>query len=254
MKILLVFLLFLSFGLKASAKQNAVILKILDSAQNCTPNIYFSETEINSKDRFYAYYVELQKLFPNEILEGLAQSKDLNLMPINRCVLKGNKNYPKELNLSWLKKLQVKSIISTDYLSNTLNSGKNSLNYVFLPIHASGYQKKQESIQSLLLAFEYLAKASPTQKVYINCFSGKYQSGLVVALYQFLQEYAFSSQETCQNLATKQDLAFNQMLNVANQGLFSYNLPNGFKKFYVDFGKAVCEEQSEEFLQKLKDL
>ena len=253
-KLLFCFLLIFVLGFPAWSNQNEAIIKIINSAKNCQANIYFSKTEINSKDRSYAYYAEIQRWFAPNIIDGLIETQNLNLIPINNCVLRGNKNYTQEANLVWLKKLQVNTIMSTDYLSNTINAGKTNLNYVFLPLTASGYQKKQESIQSLLLAFEYLAKAMPSQKLYINCFSGKYQSNLLTALYQFLLEYALKPKQTCTNLGTKQDLSFQQMLNMGNQGLLSYNLPHGFKKFYFEFGLAVCEERSEEFLQKLKNL
>ncbi len=247
-----IFVVFLSLCWQPSqAGQHPSIQKIIEKSKLCEPNYYFSPIEINSLDKHYSFFAKTLELLPkNNIQNWSGEAKDLNLIPVNQCVLRSNKNFSKPQNEEFLKALNVKTIVNTDNLSNVINQGKTHTIYVFVPISAAGYPKGL-SVKSLLLALDYLAEASPNKRVLLSCLYGKYQSGLVSAIYKLLGEYNKDSITTCAALGTKNDLGFVEMNAIGNNGLLTYDMPGSFKKFYLDFGKALCDKKTDKFFEKL---
>ncbi len=242
--------LFLVPTLSTRAEQHSSINKILQNLPQCGPVVYFSPYEINSRSKYYAYYAELEKIFPtNQKTYGMAEAKDLNLIPLDKCILKGNKNFSKLNNAEFLKKIEIKTLINTDYISHNFNGGNSTyFTYVFLPISQSGIQNR-ETLKSIKLALDYLSTAKPTDKIYLGCLYGKYQSSLLAATYQFLHEYSKNKETACKQVGGDNDKAFIQMTATGDEGLLSHNTPNGLKKIYLGLAKAICEEKSAEFLQ-----
>jgi len=249
-----IFLLFgfqLFFPFISRASQNTAIQKIIQNSNNCLTDYIFSSSQINSSNSFGIYASEFNKSLkkPNIIKANLA--KDLNLIPVNSCVLRGNRNFTSSKAQKLFESLSIKSIINTDSLTNKLVDNKNNkVKYIYLPVSSSKYPKGVGG-KSIMKALNILAEASPQQKVYISCFFGKHRTGLVVALYQFTRLYAQNKQIACSQIGNSKDKIFVQMNSVAALGTLTYDMPKEFQDFYKDFAKSVCEERSDKFFESL---
>ncbi|MDX1919459.1 MAG: hypothetical protein SFU25_01850 [Candidatus Caenarcaniphilales bacterium] len=237
------------------AYQHPTVLKIIKNADKCLPNIYFTKEELISKERDLRFLdslphlLEVQKKGDYERWYG--EMKDMSLVPLNRCVVRGNKNYFKDENKPFLKVLNVQSIVNLDFIAHTKVQGKTiGFNYVFVPMNPSFYPRG-ESMISFLHALTALSQATPESRIYLSCFHGKHRSSLLSAVHQFLLEYARFPEEACKNAAGDNDPAFIQAVELANEGILTYNMPKSYKDFYADFTKAVCKEKSGEFLDQL---
>jgi hypothetical protein len=248
--------LFFSFVMLLNAPcfsaQHEIVQKLIEHSKQCYPLYYFTPEQIASKDK--------QEIFLLGLVDSAAlkephawekEVKDLNLLPVNKCVYRGNKNYYKEKNKVLLSALEVKQIINTDFVAHTLVDGKTfGYKYTFVPIYPNGYPKG-ESIVSLLNAFNNILQATPQQRVYISCFDGKHRSSLISSILQFIGEYAANPAQACLGPGTENDKGFVEAKALADQGLFTYNMPAGYKQFYLDFTQSVCNNDSEKFLNGL---
>lgn len=236
------------FVIPCSAEQHPSVQRILLSVKKCLPNQFFSSEQINSKDSGKETYTKALERITSDG-KPFTLTRDYFLLPVNKCVLRGSRDF--ELNEDVLvNSFNVKTIINTDFLVNNLKKKPQDINYVYLAMSASQYPRKS-SLTSLLKALDYLSTATPNGRVIISCFFGRHRTGLIAGIYQFLGEYAKDSKATCKNLGGKNDLVYNQMLNLGKGSGLIYDMPQDFKKFYVDFGKSVCEEKSKEFIEKL---
>jgi hypothetical protein len=234
------------------AEQHSAVQRIIDSYKVCQPNYYFSRQEIKLNGRYYAFYEQLVKMLePGQKRDFVGQIKDLYLVPINNCALKGNKNYSKLLNSELLKDFKVLTIVNTDFIAHSFNEGKNKFKYIFAPIEPGTYPNF-ESRKSIMLALDTLSRATPNERVFLGCLNGRYQSGLVAAMYQFAMHYAQTPELACTKLGTSQDLGYVEMNAIGNQGHLSYDMPQSYKKFYTGFAQSVCDGESAEFFQKNK--
>ena len=230
------------FSFKAVAKQSEMIEKLILSSKNCYPNYYFSENEIKKKV-YQATYTDFGAI------GFLKESQNLYLIPVNQCVMRGNKNYYKTENQQFLKTIKVKTIINTDFLAKSLVEGKLfGFNYLFTPIYPVSYLKG-ESVISLSNIFNNLSLMNKDERVYISCLDGKHKSSLISALIQFITEYANFPTKVCTK--TNQALIWEQAELFANTKFGNYKMSSQYKKFYYDFCESVCKQKSEEFLSKL---
>jgi hypothetical protein len=236
------------------SKQDPLIDQIVRSmSQNntgCQPNYYFSVDEIQSKDGKYAYYEVLQRMLnPQQAAskDWFSSQKDLNLMPVNACIVRGNKDFSRKKNAEFLHSLAVSKIVNLDYVSDSLNRGKTSFQYTFLPINPNAYPK-DDNIRSIKLALEQMQSATPESRLYISDLTGKYQVGLVVALYQFLGDYSLDAVDTCDSIGKDRDKPYQQMNAIGNKGLLNYDFPDNFRKFYLDFAHSVCNHETDKLL------
>lgn len=249
--ILAVFIFFL-FSQLVHAEQHKIIDKIRDQAEECGSDYFFSAGQINSKSRFKFYKEEIIELLPNGSQVKADLIKSLNLIPVNSCILRGNRNYYIPKGKELLEELQVKNIITMDSIVNRRHCKRNSEHeLIYLPVSQKKYPDS-ESLSSIIEALDYLSEATPEEKTYVSCFFGKHRTGLVVGLYQFLRNYIAAPSETCSQAATLEDEAFLQMNAIANLGILTYDMPSNYLKFYKDFALSVCQEQSQEFLENLK--
>lgn len=242
-----------SLSLQASyGYQHPTILKIIEQSKKCSPNIYFTQEELSSKERDLRFLDSLPFVMPKQDYERwYGEMKDLTLIPLNKCVVRGNKNYFKDENKPFLKALKVESIVNLDFMAHTKVQGKTiGFNYVFVPMNPSFYPKG-ESMISFLHALSALAQASPENKIYLSCYYAKHRTSLLSAVYQFLIEYGTFPEEACKNASTENDAALKQSLHLANEGMLTYNMPKSYKDFYLHFTQAVCKEKSGEFLDQL---
>lgn len=238
--------------LPAEAAQHPIIEKIILQSKSCQPNYYFSPEEIESKQRHLAYLDKTAELLQLKNADRwYLESERLNLIPVNRCIIRGNKEYIKPENQNILKVLNVNTIVNTDFMAHNIVAGKTyGFKYTFVPINPAAYPKG-ESIISIMNAFNAIAQATPNERVYISCFHGKHRTSLLAAMYQFLGEYAIDPDRACDYATTQNDKAWEQAVLIANLGVLTYNVPNTYKHFYADFTKSVCEEKSDKFFQKL---
>jgi hypothetical protein len=244
---LLIFLL----SLPSYAAQHLVVAKIIEQS-NCGTDHYFSGEQIHAKNWSEIFSNDLNKMLEGvelkpEIVKA-KQVKDLNLIPVNDCVLRGNRNYCQSNNEALLKSFKVSRAITMDETVHKKYASKTSLNYAYLPVIPKKYPKGQ-SVQSILQALNYLSEASPENKVYISCFFGKHRTGLIVGMYQFLRNYGADPLQSCKTASTNRDKAFIQMNTIAAVGVLTYDMPPGYLKFYRDFTKAVCKGQTKEFFE-----
>jgi len=243
--IILLFLLFL-FSTKVNAKQDEIVLKLIQKKSSCSPDYFFTNKEINSSQSFNIYtkaFLKSQKKV-KYISPELAQN--LNLIPVNNCIFRGNRNFVSAEAQKLFTDLQITQIITTDSLTNKLSS--NNKKYIYLPIENSKYPNRK-SLKSIVKSLEILANASEEQKVYISCFFGKHRTGLVIGLYQFIRNYAQNKELTCSQVGTKRDKSFLQMNNIASLGILTYDMPEKYREFYLNFANSVCKEKSQEFIE-----
>jgi protein tyrosine/serine phosphatase len=252
-----IFLLFytlcfqLFLPLISRANQNTIIQKIIKNSNNCSADYIFSSSQINSSNSFNIYISELNKNLKNSNIVKASLAKDLNLIPVNSCILRGNRNFTSMEAQKLFESLSITSIINTDSLTNKLIDNKNNkIKYIYLPVSSSKYPKGVGG-KSIMKALNILAEASPQQKVYISCFFGKHRTGLVVALYQFTRLYAQDKQMACSQIGNSKDKIFVQMNSIAALGTLTYDMPKEFQDFYKDFAKSVCQERSDKFLESL---
>lgn len=235
----------------SQAAQNTIIEKMIKSSNNCSPDYIFSNSQINSLNSFDIYTKEFNKNQKSQKIIKASLAKDLNLIPVNSCVLRGNKNFTSLEGQKLFETLSVKSIINTDSLTNRLiNYKSNKVKYIYLPVSSSKYPKGAGA-KSIMTALNILADSSEEKKVYISCFFGKHRTGLIVALYQFTRLYAQNKQLACSQVANSKDKIFRQMNSIAALGTLTYDMPKEFQDFYKDFANSVCKEQSEEFIKSL---
>ncbi|MDJ0625972.1 MAG: hypothetical protein QNJ31_06370 [Candidatus Caenarcaniphilales bacterium] len=248
----LLFAVTLLFNLPSVAKQHSTIQKIIEQSKYCQPNFYFSKEDIESSDKNLRFLDKTALLLNYKKADyWYFHSKEMNLIPLNLCALRGNKKYYKDENKRFLRELRISTIINLDFLAHTKVKGKTiGFKYLFTPITPSAYPTG-ESIKLLLHALTALSEATPEERVYISCFSGKHRTSLLSAMYQFLGEYSNHLIDACNNAANDKDKGYLQAELIANQGILTYNMPSKYKEFYEDFTKAVCEEKSEEFFQNL---
>lgn len=240
-KNLLCLFLCLKLCMATHAKQHPVIAQIANQTE-CGTNFYLSWSEINSDSK--SQYIQKQfRAAGINTTQNLIGS--LNLLPVNRCVLRGNRRFGETERLKELERMGVKTFIRFTQSSAKKNEMKN-LVFWELPISGSGYPKGA-SKQAILKALEQLAKAEPSQRVYLSCFFGKHRTGLIAALYQFTRDYALSPVKTCIQKATPQDRAFRQMNSIAALDFYTYDMPYDFRRFYKEYTEAVCKESSQEF-------
>jgi hypothetical protein len=240
---LFIFILFLP----AHSEQLGVVKSYLLHKNECSPEFFF----VNSKENTDLLIEEkLKVLSKKKDLISSKNIKNLNLIPVDNCVLRGNRNFTAPQEAGLLRDLNVDNIINTDFLSHQINKDNVRTKYSYLPLTASAYPKGQDA-KNIIVALEKLANGSPSQKVYLSCFFGKHRTGLLVGLYQFLRLYSQNPKETCTNLGKDSDAAYSQMLKIASQGKFTYDMPKNFIKFYKDFGRSVCDNSSAEFVASL---
>jgi hypothetical protein len=239
--------------LPINAAQHPIVQKIISQYPSCKADYFFSDLEINSKSHNVIYQKQLQILAKDikhkrpQPLRA-SQVKELNLIPVNDCILRGNRNYVTVENQKLLNDMSVKTTITTDALVDKKYGNLVKLDYKFFPITPKKYPAGQ-SLTSIMQALDLMAEAKPNQKCYISCYFGKHRTGLIVGLYQFLRMYAAEPHETCAKLATSLDKVYMQMNSIASLGALTYDMPPSYMKFYKDFGQSVCNERSKEFVE-----
>ncbi len=230
----------MSFNVEA--KQNETINKLIISSKSCYPNYYFLPQEIKNKV-YQATYTDFG------VSGFLKESQNLYLIPVNQCVMRGNKNYYKTENQKFLQSLKIKTIINTDFLAHSLVEGKLfGFNYLFTPIYPVAYLKG-ESVISLANILNNLVLVNKENKAYISCLDGRHKSSLIAALIQFMTEYSNSPTLACKK--STEDLIWQQSELFANTKFKSYKISHQYEKFYYNFCEAICKQQSEEFLSGL---
>jgi hypothetical protein len=233
----------LLFCTKAQAKQHEVVLKILNQCSVCGQSCYFSSKDLGPAQRqnlLQEFYIHSSAKLPLQFVE------ENNLFPVDACVLRGNKKFYKPKNLYFVKSLQTTTIIRTDAVSF---AEKNNIKIKQLDIPLNGLKAPDKNkLKYLVKALDELAQASPSRRAYVSCFFGRHRTGLLVGMYQFVKEYKTEPGLTCSQLGTQKDKAFVSMNAIAAQGMLTYDMPSDFRKFYKDFARSVCTEQSEEFL------
>ncbi|MDX1920031.1 MAG: hypothetical protein SFU25_04760 [Candidatus Caenarcaniphilales bacterium] len=122
-----------------------------------------------------------------------------------------------------------------------------------MPITAKNYPIK-EDLKSILKALEILAKAKPSERVYIGCFFGKHRTGILIAIYLFLHLYKEDKQSIYAYNDTGKDSAFKPMNHTDDKSLITSNMSSSFRKFYRDFTDPIGEEHSQKFIQKLQSI
>jgi|GEM_PF-2570025 len=251
-------------GCSLSSEQIAVLSKIKEQTKKCSPSYLFSREEISSKDKYFYFSYKLNQLLElaeksNYQVEA-SFSKELNLIPVNNCVLRGNRNFKKLNNLKILREnFRVSRLINSDKIVNNFlnqDSGFQDklnqnpiLDYQYFDLSSTKYPTREQKtlIKEIL---DLLAQATPNQKVYLSCFFGKHRTGLLSGIYQFLFEYSLDSKNSCDKASFEKDKIYLQMNQIANLGFFTYDMPFPLKKFYLDFKKAVCQNKSKEFINK----
>jgi len=242
---MLMFLQSVSLG-----KQHPVVKAILQNKKSCGENYFFSQAEIESSQSQKFFRHKLKDLAPGNKSSSISNlTEDFVVLPVDRCVLRGNRNFRKNEKVL-ISNFKVKTIVNPDFLVHrAVNKQKKSQieNYIYTPMSPTQYPHT-EGRHSFTEALKHLSTSSPRERAMVLCFFGKHRTGMIIGAYQFLGEYAASAQKACQNVGTLKDKAYLQMNLLGDSGLFTYNLPSAFREFYVDFANSVCQDNSFEFL------
>lgn len=239
--------------LPAQATQHPLIEKLIIQSRTCQPNYYFSSEQIESKLRHLTYLDKIAELLETKNADQwYLQSERLNLIPVNKCVVRGNKEFFKPENQDLLKALKVNNLVNMDFVAHNIVKGKTyGFKYTFAPINPAAYPKRESAI-AIMNVLNILSFASPDGRIYISCFYGKHRSSLLSAIYQFIGEYAINPKQACERANTERDQGWNQGVAIANLGVLTYNMPTAYKRFYRNLTDSICKENSAEFLQKLE--
>ncbi|HEY9885725.1 MAG TPA: hypothetical protein V6C96_00550 [Vampirovibrionales bacterium] len=251
--------LFLSIALCFShasfSGQNPVINQIIHASKECQPNILFTPSILNINESELLIADKLStfatKTSSQIILEA---TRDLRLMPLSACVLRSNKDYYQEKYTQLFQDLKVTKVVNLDFLAHAKiqNKHKGSL-YVFAPINPIRYPQG-ESFLSFMHALNAIEEAKPKNKVLLVCYNNRHRNSLISAIYQFLMAYSQEPFSTCEKVGTEEDKFWNAAQEIANEGLFIYDMPLSYKKFYKDLTESVCNESSDEFLKELSQV
>ena len=254
---LLIFKVFL-FSSPVKSSQLSLLQKIEEQNQSCQPAYFFSSKELSSKQRYSYFNEKLQQIVDKNSKVGPSFNQSLNLIPVNRCILRGNRNFKGASQVETLQAyLKVKLLINTDSIVNQLVQRDNyfqkklkedpQLEYKYFPLSSNRYPSKEEKIL-IVKVLELLSEARQSKRIYLSCFFGKHRTGLISGLYQFLSAYSLNPSVTCSKLGTQEDEIYSQMNKIADLGFFTYKMPLALQEFYSDFAKAVCEKKSQEFI------
>jgi hypothetical protein len=250
MNIKIFLILILALSMPAWSEQDSLVDKIIRQKIICSSDCLFSARQIKSPQSSRIYKQKIFDLMPAStdfLREELV--KDLNLIPVNECVLRGNRNYALAEGSTLLDKLKVENIVTMDSWVKKIHKLKDVPHeLIYLPVEQKQYPVG-ESMASIIKALGYLAEATPYERVYISCFFGKHRTGLVVGLYQFVRHYADNPQAACAQIGTREDETFLQMNTIANLGLLTYDMPVSYMQFYRNFAKSICEQKSKEFIE-----
>ncbi len=238
-KIQIWFFVSLFLLLPLQAKQSLVLEKIAAQVERCGPN-YFFETANPSSDSIF-------KMSGGTFRLSEAKAKQLNLFPVNNCVLRGNRLFYQEANARIADRLNIYTLLRLGALHYSTHKFF-GMKVISLPMKV--YRKVDvHEMQTLAQALDVLASAKPDSRVLVSCYYGKHRTGLLVAMYQFAYEYVQDSQAVCKNYSAQNDRIYLQMNRIAEAGLLTYDQPDKFRVLYLSFRKALCEGNSEEFFK-----